>query len=698
MQKFGEFICKHRKIILIIAMLLIIPSIIGMKATRINYDILVYLPEDIETIKGENILSDEFDMGSFSIIILNDMKAKDINILENKLRNVNNVQKVISANDIIGTNIPKEIIPDEIKNKIYKENDTIMLVTFKEGISSDETLKTIETLREMTDKQCKISGMSATVLDTRDLSNSEIVIYVVIAVILCIIILEIALNSYIAPIFLLLNIGIAILYNMGTNIMLGEISYITKAISAVLQLGVTMDFAIFLYHSYMQEKEKTNNPENAMSKAISKTLTSVLGSSLTTIAGFLALCSMNLTLGKDIGIVMAKGVLFGVICVVTILPAMILEGSKLIEKTTHKEIMPKFEGLKKFALKHYKATILIFLIILPIAFYGYKNTKVYYNLDKSLPEELLSVEANNELKDKFNIVSAQIILVDKNVPNHKVNEMLNKIEQLDGIEWSLSYSKIAQNNLPDEILPTDITEVFENDKYQMILINSSYEMATDELNGQITKINEIIKQYDQNAILVGEGPLMKDLVEISDHDFNSVNTVSIAIIFVIMIFVLKSISLPIILMITIEFAIFINMGIPYYTNTIIPFIASIVIGTIQLGATIDYAILITTKYITARRQGKDKDQSIDEALGSSISAIITSGLCFFGATFGVGVYSKIEMIGSLCTLISRGAIISMITVIMVLPAFLKLFDKLICKTTYGTKGTKMSILGQSQKG
>ena len=684
MQKFGEFICKHRKTILIIAMLLIIPAIIGMKATRINYDILVYLPEDIETIQGENILSNEFDMGSFSIIILEDMKAKDINSLEKEIQKVNNVQKVISVNNLIGTSIPKEIIPDEIKNKIYKENDTIMLVTFKEGISSDETLKTIETLREMTDKQCKISGMSATVLDTRNLSNSEIVAYVIIAVILCIIILEIALDSYIAPILLLLNIGIAILYNMGTNIILGEISYITKAISAVLQLGVTMDFAIFLYHSYMQEKEKTNNPESAMSIAISKTLTSVLGSSLTTIAGFLALCSMNLTLGKDIGIVMAKGVLFGVICVVTILPAMILETNKIIEKTKHKEIMPEFKRLKRFNLKHYKAIILIFLIILPIAFYGYKNTKVYYNLDKSLPKDLLSVEANNELKDKFNIVSAQIVLVDKTVPNYKVNEMLNKIEQLDGIEWSLSYSKIAQSNLPDEILPTDITEIFENDKYQMILINSSYEMATDELNGQITQINEIIKQYDQNAILVGEGPLMKDLVEISDHDFNSVNTISIAIIFVIMIFVLKSISLPIILMITIEFAIFINMGIPYYTNTIIPFIASIVIGTIQLGATIDYAILITTKYATARKQGKDKEQSIDEALGSSISSIITSGLCFFGATFGVGAYSKIEMIGSLCTLMSRGAIISMITVIMVLPAFLKLFDKLIWKTTYGT--------------
>lgn len=685
MQKFGEFICKHRKLILVIALLLLIPAIIGMKATRINYDILVYLPEDIETIKGENILSDEFNMGSFSIVILEDMKSKDVISLEKKIRELNNVEKVVSANDVIGTSIPKEMLPTEIKDKVYKENDTIMLVTFKEAISSDETLKTIEELRNITDSHCKISGMSATVLDTRNLSDSEIVIYVVIAVILCIIILEIALDSYIAPILLLLNIGIAILYNMGTNIFLGEISYITKAISAVLQLGVTMDFAIFLYHSYMQEKENITNNETAMANAIAKTLTSVLGSSLTTIAGFLALCSMNLTLGKDIGIVMAKGVLFGVICVVTILPAMILEGNNLIEKTKHKEIMPKFNKLKEFNIKHYKAIIIVFLIILPIAFYGYQNTKVYYNLDKSLPDTLPSVEANNTLKDEFGMVSTQIVLIDKQVPNYKVNEMLDKIDELDGVEWTLAYSKIAGTNLPDEILPQDIKEVFENDKYQLVLINSSYEMATDELNHQITHINEIVKNYDENAILAGEGPLMKDLVEISDHDFNSVNTVSIAVIFVIMILVLKSISLPVILMVTIEFAIFINMGIPYYTGTVIPFIASIVIGTIQLGATIDYAILITTKYVTKRKEGIDKKAAISEALGTSIGSIAVSGLCFFGATFGVGAYSKIEMIGSLCTLMSRGALISMVTVIMVLPAFLMAFDKLICKTTIGMK-------------
>ncbi len=688
MKGLGEFVCKHRKVILIIALVLLIPSIIGIKATRINYDILVYLPDDIETIKGENILSEDFDMGAFSVVILDNMKTKDIVKLEDKIRNIDNVEKVFSAADIIGSGIPVEMIPEDLRDKIYKDNSTLMLVTFKDAISADTTLETVEELRNITDENCKISGMSATVLDTRDLSDSEIAIYVVIAVILCLIVLEIALDSYIVPIILLLNIGIAILYNMGTNIFLGQISYITKAISAVLQLGVTMDFAIFLYHSYMQEKKIQGDIYKAMATAISKTLISVVGSSLTTIAGFLALCSMNLTLGKDIGIVMAKGVFLGVVCVVTILPAMILELNGLIEKTKHKEILPKFERTRQWVVKHYKAMIVAFVIILPIALYGYNNTKIYYNLDKSLPTYLKSVEANNELKEKFNMVSTEVLLVNKDIEDYKLNEMMNKIEQVDGVEWTIGYPKISSLGIPKEILPEDLLNVFQSDKYQLILINSKYEMATDELNNQIEEINNLVKEYDSTAILAGEGPLMKDLVEISNHDFNSVNTVSIAIIFIIMIFVLKSISLPVILISVIEFAIFINMGIPYYTNTILPFVASIVIGTIQLGATIDYAILITTKYIAKRREGKNKKDAIDETLETSISSIVVSGMCFFGATFGVGAYSKIEMIGSLCTLMSRGAIISMITVIAILPAFLMVFDKLICKTTMNMKNVK----------
>lgn len=682
MEKFGQFICKHKVAILIISLLLLIPSIIGYKATRVNYDILVYLPDNIETIKGENILADDFDMGAFSVVILENMQSKDIIELEKQFREVGNVEKVVGLTDIIGTDVPLEMLPDEIKDKLYKDNTTPVLVTFKDGISEDTTMETVEKLREISNENCKISGMTATVLDTRNLSDSEVIIYVMIAVALCLIILQLALDSYLAPVLMLLNIGMAVLYNMGTNAFLGQTSYITKAISAVLQLGVTMDFAIFLYHSYKAEKEKVSNNDEAMATAIAKTLVSVLGSSLTTIAGFLALCSMNLTLGKDIGLVMAKGVLIGVITAVTTLPAMLLVFDKWVEKTKHKEILPRFEKVKNFNLKHYKAILVAFIVILPFAVYGYTHTENYYNLSKSLPDTLNSIQANNELKDKFDMVSTELLLVDKNMPDYKLNEMLDKIESLDGIEWTLSYSKISKEvNIPKEMLPEDITSIFESDKYQMVIINSKYEIATNELNSQIEEVNKIIKEYDDTAILAGEGPLMKDLVEISDHDFNSVNTVSIAIILVIMVFVLKSVSLPIILIAAIEFAIFINMGIPAYTGTVIPFIASIVIGTIQLGATIDYAILITTKYKTARIEGKDKHQAIDEALGTSIQSIIVSALCFFGATFGVGMYSKIEMIGSLCSLMARGAIISMVTVLTVLLAFLIVFDKIICKTT-----------------
>ena len=677
-----KFICKHKVAILIISLLLLIPSIIGYKATRVNYDILVYLPDNIETIKGENILADDFDMGAFSVVILENMQSKDIIELEKQFREVGNVEKVVGLTDIIGTDVPLEMLPDEVKDKLYKDNTTPVLVTFKDGISEDTTMETVEKLREISNENCKISGMTATVLDTRNLSDSEVIIYVMIAVALCLIILQLALDSYLAPVLMLLNIGMAVLYNMGTNVFLGQTSYITKAISAVLQLGVTMDFAIFLYHSYKAEKEKVSNNNEAMAAAIAKTLVSVLGSSLTTIAGFLALCSMNLTLGKDIGLVMAKGVLIGVITAVTTLPAMLLVFDKWVEKTKHKEILPRFEKVKNFNLKHYKAILVAFMVILPFAVYGYTHTESYYNLSKSLPDTLNSIQANNELKDKFDMVSTELLLVDKNMPDYKLNEMLDKIESLDGIEWTLSYSKISKEvTIPKEMLPEEIRSIFESDKYQMVIINSKYEIAKNELNSQIEEANKIIKEYDDTAILAGEGPLMKDLVEISDQDFNSVNTVSIAIILVIMVFVLKSVSLPIILIAAIEFAIFINMGIPAYTGTVIPFIASIVIGTIQLGATIDYAILITTKYKTARIEGKDKHQAIDEALGTSIQSIIVSALCFFGATFGVGMYSKIEMIGSLCSLMARGAIISMVTVLTVLPAFLIVFDKIICKTT-----------------
>ena len=691
MHKFGQFICKYRKVILIVAILLLVPSVLGIKATKINYDLLVYLPQDVETIQGENILAEDFQMGAFSIVILENMETKDILKLEDAISQIENVEKTVSLADVFGPNVPVEMLPNEIKDKLFQDNATLLLVTFQDQISSDSTMQAVETLREIMDEHCKVSGMTATILDTRNLSDSEIAVYVAIAVVLCLLILEIALDSYVAPFFLLLNIGIAILYNMGSNYFLGQTSYITKAISAVLQLGVTMDFAIFLYHSYTQEKKNGTDLQEAMATAIEKTLLSVVGSSLTTIAGFLALCSMNLTLGKDIGLVMAKGVFLGVVCVVTVLPAMLLELNSLIEKTKHKEILPQFTHIKDFILKHYRAIALIFILVLPIAFYGYQNTDVYYNLDKSLPSNLDSISANTELKEKFNMVSVELLLVNKDLPDYQVNQMLDEIEALDGIEWTLSPSRLAKSGLSKDVLPQDIVDIFQNDTYQMILINSHYEMATDELNEQVRQVNEICKRYDSSAILAGEGPLMKDLVEISDHDFNSVNTVSIGIIFLLMMIVLKSNSLPVLLMLVIEFAIFINMGIPYYTGTVLPFIASIVIGTIQLGATIDYAILITTKYLTHRKSGMEKKEAISNALGSSISSIFVSGLCFFGATFGVGAYSKIEMIGSLCTLMSRGAIVSMVCVIAILPSFLQIFDGLICKTTMGFSQKKGRI-------
>lgn len=689
MHKFGEFVCKHRKAILIIAILLLIPSILGIKATKINYDILSYLPSDVETVKGQDILSKDFNMGAFSIVLVdNTMSSKDMIKLEDKMKQIEGVEKVIGITDVTGSTIPIDMLPEDVLSEINKEGTTPILVTFRTAISDDETLNAIETLRHLTDNQCKVSGMSATIRDTMEVSNNEMSAYVIIAVILCTIVLMVALDSYLIPIILLGSIGIAILYNMGSNIILGQISYITKAISTVLQLGVTMDFSIFLYHSYQREKAKNSNNQEAMANAISNTLTSVVGSSITTIAGFLALCTMNLALGSDIGIVMAKGVLLGVICVVTILPSLILVLDKWIEKTKHKEIMPAFKHLKNFIMKHYKAAIIVFLVLLIPALYGNSHVKVYYNLYSTLPANLEGMQANKELADKYDMVSTQIALVDKNISKEKVNEMLEKIDKLDGIEWTISYSKLADSSLPEDMLPEDLSSIFQNDKYQMILINSKYETATDEANEQIAEVNNIIRQYDEHAIMAGEGPLMKDLVEIADHDFNSVNIASIAVILIIMVVVFKSASLPVILICVIEFAICLNMSVPCYTGKTIPFVASIVIGTIQLGATVDYAILMTTKYIENRKLGKQKKEAIQIALDNSIKSIVVSALCFFAATCGVGMYSKLEMISSICNLISRGAIISMIVVITMLPAFLMVFDKLICKTTKGMKNCK----------
>ncbi|MBO6233027.1 MAG: MMPL family transporter, partial [Clostridia bacterium] len=598
---------------------------------------------------------------------------------------IENVELCASVADVTGETFPIEMLPDDVTDRIYKNNETLLLVTFKDAISSDETMESIQKLRDITKENAMISGMSATLLDTRQLLESEMTIYVIIAVILCLAILTIALDSFVAPILLLINIGIAVLFNMGSNIMFGQISYITKAISAVLQLGVTMDFAIFLYHTFVAEKQVEEDVNKAMASAISKTLVSVLGSSLTTIAGFIALCGMSLTLGSDIGLVMAKGVVFGLICVVTVLPALLLMFNKYVEKTKHKELMPKFTKLSNFIIKHHIAFIILFVILLPIAFFGYKNTQVYYKLDSSLPDSLKSVSANKEVINEFKIVSPELLLVDSKLSNEQVNNMLDEIDKLDGIDWTLSLSKLEKTGIPEEIVPEDVISKVKNDKYKIVLINSLYEMATPEIDNQIKEVNKIIEKYDSNAILAGEGPLMNDLVTVADHDFNSVNVISIVVIFILMFFVLKSIALPIILIGVIELAIFINMGLPYYTNTIIPFISSIVIGTIQLGATIDYAILITTKYVGKRKEGLSKNEAVHFALSTSIGSIVVSGLCFFAATFGVGMVSKLEMIASLCSLMARGAIVSMFIVVFMLPAFLTLFDKIICKTTIGMR-------------
>ncbi len=688
MKKLGEFVTKHKISIIIISLLLLIPTIIGIKNTRINYDILVYLPDDIETMKGQEILKEDFNMGAFSISIIDNMSSKDIIELEEKIRKIEGVNLVATIADVTGSTIPLDFLPTEITDKVVKDGSTLLFITFEDTTSTDETLNAVKQIRQLESDSTKIGGMTAMALDTMDLSNEEIVVYIIIAVILCIIILTIFLDSYVVPFLLLANIGLAILYNMGTNVFLGEISYITKAISAVLQLGVTTDFSIFLYHKYEKLKKKSKNNNQAMSEAISETLVSVLGSSLTTIAGFLALCTMTLTLGKDIGLVMAKGVLFGLICVVTVFPSLLLIFDKWIEKTSHKPFIPEFKHTKEFVIKHYKLIFVIFLILIIPASIGNFNTKVYYKLDKSLPDTLDSIVANNELKEKFNIVSPEIILIDKNIKNNDKEEMISKLKEIDGIDFVLSGTSLSKYGI-DEILSEDVTKIYKSDKYEMIFFNSLYDIATDELNNQIDEVNELVKKYDENAIIAGEGPLMKDLVQISDQDFKNVNYSSLAVIFIIMMFVLKSISLPIILICAIEFAIFINMGIPYYTNTTIPFIASIVIGTIQLGATIDYAILMTTKYLEKRQSGKDKFESIRSALNNSVGSIFVSGMCFFAATIGVGVYSKLEMIGSLCTLISRGAIISMLVVILVLPSLLLIFDKIICKTSLGFGGKKM---------
>lgn len=691
MIKFGKAVVKLRIPILILSFLLLIPSAIGYFNTRVNYDILTYLPKDIETMKGQDILLDEFGTGAFSFCVVEGMEPKDISAMREEMAQVDHVKDVIWYDSILDVSIPMEMLPDDLY-EFFNNKDadsTLMVVLYGTSMSADETMEAIETIRGLVKDQCFISGMSAVVTDTKNLSAQEVPIYVLIAVILAVVVLSLTMDSAIMPLFFLLSIGMAIVYNLGSNMFKGEISYVTQALAAVLQLGVTMDYSIFLWHSYEEQQERFNgDKKRAMAHAISGTITSVVGSSITTVAGFIALCFMSFTLGMDLGVVMAKGVIFGVICCVTVLPSMILVFDKVIEKTKHKPIIPDLGIISKWIVKHYRAFIVAFIIILIPAVYGYNHTDVYYDLAGTLPESLDSITANNKLNDEYDMGATHMILADSHLSSKEAKAMLSEIEKVDGVKMALGYDSLVGPGIPKDIIPDDIKDVLQSENYQLMIVSSEYAVASDEVNAQCEEINNIIKKYDSNAMLIGEAPCTKDLIEITDEDFTRVSAVSIGAIFFIILLVFKSASLPVILVAVIEFAIFINMGIPCYTHTTLPFIASIVIGTIQLGATVDYAILMTNKYKRARSRGAEKKDAITTALEGSIQSIIVSALSFFAATFGVGIYSNIDMISSLCSLMARGAIISMFVVIFILPSMFMVFDRLICASSAGFKPKK----------
>ncbi len=688
MIKFGKAVVKLRVPILILAIVLLIPSAIGYFNTRVNYDILSYLPEDIETMEGQDILLDEFGTGAFSFVVIEGMEDKDVENIADQIDDVDHVKKVLWYGSVADLSIPREMLPTNLY-EFFNNADAdsqLMAVIYDDSMASDETMSALDQIDTIVNDQCHVSGMASVIRDIKNLSEKETPIYVIIAVILSLVILMLTMDSAFVPILFLLSIGMAIVYNMGTNIFKGEISYVTQALAAVLQLGVTMDYSIFLWHSYEEQQVRFNgDKKRAMAHAISNTITSVVGSSITTVAGFIALCFMSFTLGLDLGIVMAKGVIFGVIGCVTILPSMILICDKIVDKTRHKVIIPDLGGMANWITKHYPIFIVLFLLILGPAIYGYTHTDVYYDLAGSLPDTLASRQADATLQSQYEMGATHIVLADADLSEKEANDMVADIESVDGVKNVLSMDKFLGGTIPEEILPSELREVFKNGNYQMMLVSNEYAIASDEVNDQIEKLNKIVKEYDSNAMVIGEAPCTKDLIEITNTDFARVSAVSIGAIFIIILLVFKSISLPIILVSVIEFAIFINMGIPAYTGTVLPFIASIVIGTIQLGATVDYAILMTNKYKKNRYNGMEKQPAIAAALKSSIQSIMVSAFAFFAATFGVGMYSDIDMISSLCILMARGAIISMFVVIFVLPSMFMVFDKVIIHTSVGFK-------------
>lgn len=684
MVAFGKKVVKFRIPILIISILLLIPAGLGYVNTRVNYDVLTYLPEDIETMQGQDILVKDFGTGAFSMFIVDGMEDKEVSALKAKIENVEHVQKVLWYDSLADISMPKSMIPKDVYEVFNSGTGTMMAIFFDEGTSSDGTMDAIGEIRKLAGKQCFLSGMSAIVTDTKNLAEKETPLYVLIAVVLAVIVLGLTMDSYFIPLLFMLSIGMAIVYNLGSNYFFGEISYITKALAAVLQLGVTLDYSIFLMHSYEEQQVRYNgDKERAMAHAISQTFSSVIGSSVTTVAGFIALCFMTFTLGMDIGVVMVKGVILGVIACVTILPSMILCCDKWIMKTMHRPFLPDIGKISDKVTKRYMIYVILFLVLLFPAIYGNNHTAVYYNLDETLPKDLPSIIANEKLKKDYDMNTTHMILVDSSVESADVAKMIDKMDDVDGVKWALGLDALIGPAIPQDMIPNSVTDMLKNDKYQLLLVNSEYKVASDELNAQIKDLNKILHKYDKGGMLIGEGPLTADLIDITDTDFKTVSMVSIGIIFVIILILFKSISLPVILVGVIEFAIFVNMGIPYYTGTKLPFVALIVIGTIQLGSTVDYAILMTTRYKRERNHGAEKYDSITTAHRASAQSIMVSALSFFAATIGVGLYSNIDMISSLCILMARGAIISMIVVIFVLPSMFMVFDKVIVKTSKG---------------
>lgn len=681
MNKVSKAIAQSRMLILVIAFLLLIPSVLGYLKTDVNYDILGYLPDELDTRIAQSILKDDFDCGSLGMLIVENMENKDVSKLKEEVKKVEGVNDVIWIDDAIDLSVPKEILPEDIRDIFYSENSTLMIIKFAGTDASTETEKALSDVRNIAGKQAFLSGVAGVIKDTKDLANKETPIYVLIAVILSIIILSITMESYVIPIVFLSSIGIAIIYNMGSNVIFENISYVTKALSAVLQLGVTMDYSIFLLHRYDEERESRENKVEAMANAIEATIESVVGSALTTVAGFLALCVMDLALGKDIGLVMAKGVVIGVICTITILPALVLTFDKVIHKYKHKNILPTFQKSSSFIIKHHKVIVLISLLILIPAAIGKEKASVYYNLDESLPDNLPSIVANDKLKNEFNMVSTNIILVRDDLDRYKVKEMVKELNNVDGVTMAAALESVLGSRIPENFLPNELLEQVKKGGYEGIIVNSKYKSATNEVAVQLDEINEIVKKYDPEGLVGGEAPLTNDLVTIADSDFKKVSIFSIVAIFLIIMVIFKSISVPVLLVLAIELAIFINLGIPYYTGTTIPFISSIVIGTIQLGATVDYAILLTSRFKEELSNTNDKKEAMIKALQSSSRSIITSALTFFGATAGVGIISELEMISSLCVLMARGAIISMLVILFVLPGVLLMFEGIIVKTS-----------------